>query len=119
MTYEIPKSELKTSVDLDRQHQDDPNVVWWSRIDKRYPVEVHRLDTEIADALGIQQEGFDPNYQGVLCVFDQQDDDKLIYFEKVSLAYGAVFGPDAGDVATWQEKVVDFIDKSLPTASRS
>jgi len=96
-----------------------PDLVWYGMVDKSYVVEVHRLDQALAEKLQIQQESYDPAYQGVLCIFEQNGDKQLLYFDKVILAYGAPFGPDTGDVAMWQEKVVNFIDNILPTASES
>ena len=119
-TYKLPEVQIESVVDY---NQDpplvDPDLVWHGVIDDNYAVEVRRLDQVLAEQLQIHQEKYDPSYQGVLCIFNKKKGDKpLLYFEKVGLAYGAPLGPDAGDVATWQEKVVEFIDKTLPTARR-
>ena len=45
---------------------------------------------------------------GQLIVSDNKD---VILRENVSLAYGAVFGPDISDVVLWQDKCVDVVDK--------
>ena len=47
-------------------------------------------------------------YSGVLTVENQQGE--VVFKEDVSLAYGAVFGPDACDVALWEEKSVQVVD---------
>lgn len=64
-------------------------VVWWSRLDGRYQVEVIR----------------DPGSTSVatLTVYDHSDDDAVVHALRVGLAYGAVFGPDVDDVRTWRE----------------
>lgn len=38
-------------------------------------------------------------------------DGVIIYKQEVGLAYGAIFGPDAADVAEWQEVTVREVDK--------
>lgn len=119
MTYEIPKVQIESVVDYNQEPPlVYPDFVWYGMVDKSYVVEVHRLDQVLAEKLQIQQEKYDPDYQGVLCIFEQTDDKQLLYFEKVILAYGAPFGPDVDDVTAWQEKVLDFIDNTLPTVSR-
>lgn len=70
---------------------------WWSRLDNRYQVEVHRTD---------QFQG----YQGLLIIFDHDDGDKVLFKEPVGLAYDAIFGPDIDDVYSWQEKAIAFVD---------
>lgn len=63
-------------------------IVWWSRLDNRYQVEVVS----------------DPDSSGLatLTIYDHAQDDIPIHTEQVGLAYGAVFGPDASDVAAWK-----------------
>lgn len=63
-------------------------IVWWSRLDNRYQVEVVS----------------DPDSSGLatLTIYDHAQDDTPIHTEQVGLAYGAVFGPDASDVAAWK-----------------
>lgn len=69
-------------------------VVWWSKLDNRYQIEVQRID----------------KYHANLIIFDHSLKDKMIHKEKVGLSYGATFGPDIADVETWKEISADFID---------
>lgn len=62
-------------------------VVWWSRLDDRYQVEVTREP--------------DNTSHGKLTIYDHADDNAEVHTEQVGLAYGAVFGPDTGDVDQW------------------
>lgn len=38
------------------------------------------------------------------------NDGDVIHREQVGLAYGAIFGPDVDDVATWQDRCIQVID---------
>ena len=71
-------------------------LIWWSRMDKRYQVEVQ------ADATN--------KYAGIFCIFDHKNDDKLIYSQPVSVSYGAPFGADMADVSAWCETACQIID---------
>ncbi|TCJ71202.1 UNVERIFIED_ORG: hypothetical protein EDC92_1309 [Dietzia maris] len=62
-------------------------VVWWSRLDDRYQVEVTRDP--------------DNTSQAKLTIYDRANNDIEVHAEQVGLAYGAVFGPDTGDVDKW------------------
>ena len=73
-----------------------PRLVWRSKLDDRYLIEVHRAD----------------NYNGKLFVFDHNRNDQEIFSMDVGLSYGATFGPGVADVQEWQEKVLDFIDNT-------
>ena len=78
---------------------DDPivnGVAWWSRLDDRYQVEVQYA----ADG--------DRN-TGHLVVFDHDDGNRILLFEQTGIAYGAMFGPDADDVARWQNRAIEVI----------
>ena len=75
--------------------------VWWSRLDERWQIEVHR-DSPTA-----------PSYAATLHIFDHNDGDKLVRTEPVGLAYEAVFGPDVADVNKWQERAIDYVDNHL------
>ena len=80
--------------DWDESAEASANVVWWSRLDGHYQIEVQRVD----------------DYRGELCVFDHDQDDRLIVHEPVTLSYGAVFGPDVSDVDVWQERAIHLVD---------
>lgn len=72
---------------------DEP--VWHNTVDKgTWDVRVERVD----------------GYRGVL-VIKRVDTGQEIHREGVSLAYGAVFGPDAADLAVWQDRVIEVIDR--------
>lgn len=73
-----------------------PELVWSARLDKRYLVEV----VEPREALA------------QLRIFDHSRDDKLIHVEPVTLAYGAIFGPDVNDVNSWQKRAVEIVESS-------
>jgi hypothetical protein len=72
-------------------------------LDLRYKIEV------------IPQEG--KTHLGTLAIYDGKDNDKLIHQEEVTISYGAVFGPDMGDVSEWQSKAIAVID-ALPVSSQ-
>ena len=69
-------------------------VVWWSRLDKRYQIEVQRSGEK----------------SGILIIFDHNDGNKAIFKSNVNLSYGAVFGPDVMDVELWQNMATDAVD---------
>lgn len=69
-------------------------LVWWTRLDSQWQVEVQRTGP----------------YQAVLCIFDHANEDHLVHQEPVSLAYDAVVGPDMDDVMFWQEKAIGYVD---------
>lgn len=75
-------------------------LIWWSRLDDRFQVEVQ----------GDPQD----DYRGTLVIFDKNDEMKLLLKEPVSVAYGAPFGADVADVHEWQERALKFIDDELP-----
>lgn len=82
----------------DNNDSSHPQLVWWTRLDQRWQVEVQRVN----------------DYNATLCVFDHTHDNTLRHSEPVGLAYGAIMGPDVDDVRTWQESAIAFVD-SLPT----
>ncbi|MCK9532881.1 MAG: hypothetical protein M0R77_20555 [Gammaproteobacteria bacterium] len=67
-------------------------VIWESKLDDKWDCIVTRVS----------------EYQGRLIVSDK---DEIILNESVPLAYGAAFGPDIDDVAQWQDKCVEVVDK--------
>lgn len=77
--------------ELEESH---PEVVWRTKVDDRYLVEVRGVSRS----------------KGELLIFDHKNNDEKIAGWDVALSYGAVFGPDVADVKDWEEKVLDFID---------
>ncbi len=69
-------------------------VIWEAMLDGRYDCKVLRDDA----------------YHGRLVIADSHDEDRVLYCEQVSLLYGAQFGPDIDDIASWEKKVLEFID---------
>ncbi len=70
-------------------------LVWWSRLDSKYQIEVQRTE----DGKG-----------ATLVVFDHTDNDKVVFSEPTSLSYGAIFGPDVSDVEIWKERSCNVVD---------
>jgi len=71
--------------------------IWTGTLDQRYVLTVSSTPQ--------------PRY-GRLTITDNRDGTVLLD-EQVPLSYGAVFGPDIGDVEAWQERATTLID-SLP-----
>lgn len=67
-------------------------LVWEAGLDKRYTAQVHRTG----------------DYTGMLYLFEG---DSQLMEKKVGLSYRALFGPDIGDVAEWEEACLEFIDR--------
>ena len=63
---------------------DDPDVVWHSRLDGRYHIEVVRVNS----------------HAGELRIFDHDAGDEMVHSVSVGLMYGAQFGPDIAGPAT-------------------
>ena len=74
-----------------------PEMVWWNKIDNRYLIEVTRIGTH-------------RDNRGKLRLFDHGKNDAEIFSLDVGLYYGAILGPDIGDVNEWKEKALEFID---------
>jgi hypothetical protein len=68
------------------------DAVWNGTLDNRYTVTVIRTGT----------------YHGELSI---REGDQILLRENVGLSYDARFGPDAGDVADWQQRAVEFTSK--------
>jgi hypothetical protein len=66
-------------------------TVWTTRLDRRYTITVHWRGP----------------YRGELSI---RDGATILHREPVGLMYGAIFGPDVEDVATWKEMAVRFVD---------
>lgn len=76
-----------------------PKLVWGADLDERYEARVHRTAHP---------------RQGRLTLTDVATGLVLIS-ETVALSYGAVFGPDIGDVEAWQLRCMAVVDR-LPRA---
>lgn len=68
-------------------------TVWEATMDDRYRVTVIRT----------------ASHHGRLRIVDTASDD-LVHEEEVRLRYGAIYGPDAADVAGWQETALRVVD---------
>lgn len=79
------------------EHDATQSPIWTGTLDQRYELTVNSTPH--------------PRY-GRLTITDNRDG-TILLDEQVPLSYGAVFGPDIGDVETWQERAVVLID-SLP-----
>ena len=77
---------------VDYQHVN--NVVWAAILDKRYKIEVVRLE----------------NYKGQFTMYDSHSNDEVICDEPTTLSYGAKFGPDAADLARWERRAMAIAD---------
>lgn len=75
-----------------------PGLVWAAKFDGRFQIEVQRKDDENA----------------VLCLFDHNENDRLLHAADVGLSYGARFGPDVDDILHWESLVTEFVDKNFP-----
>lgn len=72
-------------------------IVWWSRLDKRYQVEVVR-DPASSDL-------------ATLTIYDHANNQVKVHSEQVELAYGAAFGPGTGDVSHWRSIASEAVDR--------
>lgn len=99
-TRQSEKSNLKAEHRKSESRDEIPNAIWTSTLDGRYAVTVTRLD----------------KYHGELTVRDQE---RLIHRQAVGLAFGAIFGPDVDDVATWQQIAIEIVDGQQPSDKRS
>ena len=68
-------------------------VIWEAELDNVYRCEVIRLEER----------------KGQLTVKNVETN-KVLLDQEVGLSYGAMFGPDMGDVAYWQELCVNAVD---------
>ena len=69
------------------------NRIWEAKLDERYDCFVERVDER----------------NGTLHVVDLEENKSLLDVS-VGLSYGAMFGPDMGDVALWQDLCVNAVD---------
>lgn len=75
---------------------DEGQVVWWTRLDGRYQVEVQRKG----------------EYDATLFIWDHEAGEEAppAYGKAVTLAFAARFGPDVDDVSYWQQLALEFAD---------
>ncbi|MEE9214656.1 MAG: hypothetical protein V3U54_07655 [Thermodesulfobacteriota bacterium] len=85
---------MKSSVDWEKEKVLSEDIIWWSKLDNRFLIQVRRLREN----------------EATMCIFDHDNDDEMMSCEQVSLAYGAIYGPDVADIATWQERAVEIVD---------
>lgn len=52
----------------------------------------------------------DGEHTGLFTVIVNDTDEELIS-ERVTLSYGAIFGPDADDVEEWKRRAIEAIDE--------
>ena len=78
------------------EDSDHPQLVWRSKLDRRFLIEVHRTNSR----------------SGKLFVFDHNKNDQEIFSTDIGFSYGATFGPDVIDIQEWENKVLDFIDNT-------
>lgn len=69
-------------------------IIWEATLDGQYACFVARVD----------------EYNGILTIEDLSSSN-LIHVEEVTLSYQAIFGPDVYDVALWEEKCIEVVDK--------
>ncbi|MBM4569215.1 hypothetical protein GS489_01510 [Rhodococcus hoagii] len=85
-------------MDWDSTEAGDPDawIVWWSRMDGKFQVEVVHTTTEDA-------------YAGRLTVYEK-DTRRVLHARDVAITAGAPFGPDAADVAAWHDLAIEAVD---------
>lgn len=83
----------------DSTESGDPDgwIVWWSRMDGTFQVEVVHTTTEDASA-------------GRLTIYEKTTK-RVLYIADVEITAGAPFGPDAADVAAWQQLATTAVDR--------
>lgn len=97
----IRTAPVRPVMDWDSAEPTDGDwVVWWSRLDDRYQVEVTRDP--------------DNTTRAKLTIYDHANNDIEVHAEQVNLAYGAVFGPDTGDVSHWRSVASKAVDEHKP-----
>lgn len=83
-----------------------PGCAWWNRLDGRYLVEVqygdHSIITPRPDGLSDEH--------GTLCIFDNDEDFKLVHQEPTTIVEGARFGPDVMDIERWCDRAIEIVD---------
>lgn len=74
----------------------ETTAAWAAVVEDAYVVEVRRIHG--------------PKF---LCIFDIATG-RCIHQEKTNVAFGATFGPDAGDVAMWQDRAMEIVRAQKP-----
>ena len=91
----LPESDFSNYKDDLNTPSRPPNEIAWAGVlDHRYGLEVKRIEP----------------YKGLLCIFDLDDNNKLMYNAEVRISFDARFGADAFDVAEWQNISINIID---------
>lgn len=67
------------------------NALWATVLDGKFVVEIQRI-----------------NHRNYLCLFEIGG--RVLHVEPTNVAFGAMFGPDVGDVAKWEERAVEIVD---------
>lgn len=96
-----PESDFSQYKEFVQTPYDKSRIVWASVLDKQYGIEVKRKP-EIT-------------HGGIFCIFDLDNDNKLLFTEDVVVSFGAPFGADIRDVMLWRVKAAEFVDVTLPS----
>lgn len=73
--------------------EQEQQIVWEATLDDRYRCVVTRTGERT----------------GYYTITDTESGEEL-FAEEVGLAYRALFGPDVGDVRTWQERAIEVVE---------
>jgi len=93
-----PKADYTNYKDKSIATTFNPSECAWARVlDARYGMEVQRVEP----------------YRGKYCIFDLDDNDRLIFSEDVNISHDAIFGPDIADVYEWSERGIEIIDGNI------
>ena len=95
MNLEIPDTDFGNYKDISEPTQYPLSVAWAGVLDCRYGIEVKRVEP----------------YKGKLCIYDLENNKKLIHSRDTSISFDAKFGPDGNDVEMWQDIGVEVVDK--------
>ncbi len=86
----LDRAPLAAWNDAEASH---PDLIWWSRLDKRYQVECHRTGRRT----------------GILCIFAREG--KLLKTFAVQLRLGPHHGVPIEDLWAWQKRAEEFADR--------
>lgn len=70
------------------------DLVWWTRLDDRWQIEVQRVNDRA----------------GLILIFDHDNKMELVHEETVRLSFADTFGADIDDVLDWKDKAIEFVD---------